>query len=134
MKYIVEMEYKHRSVDGLVLETDNLDEAFDALHDRWHHLTASERKDLDYLHLIESENPDEDAPNHYDGDIIIDCTLNYRPVERYADNWYGGEVDIDYVEECQARGIPMDDLLHLIKSWHEDGEPFEDIMNQLEVI
>lgn len=135
MKYIVIMELKHGVIDTNLLETNDLKEAFEKLYDTWHHLTTNERKNLEALMILESRNPDEDAPDHYDGNPVLDCTKAYRPTERYADSWYGGEGDVEYVEDCQKYGIPMDDLLHLIKSWNAD-EPgkLEEIISQLEEV
>ena len=119
MKYIVVVELKHGVIDTNLLETDDLKEAFEKLYDTWHYLTTNERKNLESLMILESWNPDEDAPDHYDGNPVLDCTRAYRPADRYADSWYGGEVDYEYVEECQDHGIPMDELLRLIKDYSE---------------
>lgn len=126
MKYIVELEFKHRVTDTNLMETNSLDEAIAKLFDEWRHLTTGERKNLETLRILESWNPDEDAPDHYDGNVVIDLAIRYRPKERYADAWFGGEVDVDYVEECMTHGFPVDDLIYLIKEWGSEA------INQLE--
>lgn len=127
MKYIVEMNYKHRDIDILLLDTDSLDEAVEKLTDEWNHLTYRERKDLDYLMIKESINPDVNADDHYDGLILIDMTEKYRVVSISVDDFYG-ESDADYIEECQCHGIPADDLVHMLREYGAD------ILNEIEEI
>lgn len=69
MKYIVSMEQKDGFGDMNVKEFDTREEAIDMAEYAWSHKTASEQK-RDKITVIESVNPDEDAENHFDGDIV----------------------------------------------------------------
>ena len=73
MKYIAQISYKHRIIDETILETDNKEEAIKAVKDMLHHLTDAEREDLAFLNVLESINPDTEAPDHFDGNIIFDA-------------------------------------------------------------
>lgn len=38
----------------------------------------------------------------------------------YQDEFYG-RCDVEYIEQCQERGIPQEDIDHLIREWGEDA-------------
>lgn len=52
----------------------------------------------------------------------------YRVKDGYADSWYGGEADTDYIEECQTNGIPQEDIDHMVREYGPE------ILDQLEEI
>lgn len=135
MKYIVECEFKNRMTDTTLLETDSLDEAVKKLISYYRHLTYRERKDLEYLLVLESHNPDKETDDHLDGLVVFDITPHgingrscYRPMNEYADYWFSGVVGADYVEECMRYGIPTDDLVECINDWGVEA------INELEEI
>ena len=67
MKYIV-MDGK--SGDIFTEEFDSREDAISYADRDFEHLTASDKKHRDFYYILESINPDEDAENHFDGDII----------------------------------------------------------------
>ena len=69
MKYIV-CDYKNG--DLFTSEFDNLDQAISSANKAWNSLTSVEQKNRTDFYLLESVNPDIDATDHFDGNIIID--------------------------------------------------------------
>lgn len=67
MKYIVIDETK---TDMYTAEFDNKDEALEEARIQFNRLTNSDLKNRIRFYVLESVNPDEDADNHYDGDIV----------------------------------------------------------------
>jgi hypothetical protein len=51
-------------------EYDTIEEAINAADSDWNHLTDHDKKTYDNAFILESANPDEEAPDHYDGDYI----------------------------------------------------------------
>ena len=51
-------------------EHETKEEAIQAAESEWNHLSDYDKKHCDYFYTLESENEDEDAPNHLDGDIV----------------------------------------------------------------
>ena len=45
-------------------------EAINAANYEWDHMCEADKKSIDYAYILKSVNPDEDAPDHFDGDII----------------------------------------------------------------
>ena len=67
MKYII-MDY----ADGDCF-TDEFEDKAEALREaegQWNQLTRYDQKRRTAFYVLESVNPDEDAPDHYDGDIV----------------------------------------------------------------
>lgn len=46
-----------------------------------------------------------------------DC---YRVKEEYIDRWYGNNTDIDYINNCQEYGVPVDDYNHMYSEFGTD--------------
>ena len=67
MKYII-MDY----VDGdcFTDEFENKEEALQEAEGQWEHLTRYDQKHRTEFYVLESVNTDEDAPDHYDGNIV----------------------------------------------------------------
>lgn len=67
MKYII-MDY----VDGdcFTDEFESKEEALQEAEGQWEHLTRYDQKHRTEFYVLESVNPDEEAPDHYDGDIV----------------------------------------------------------------
>lgn len=51
-------------------EYNTLEEATKAADYEWSHMCEADKKALDYAYILESVNPDTEAPNHYDGDPV----------------------------------------------------------------
>jgi len=67
MKYIVSDEPRnYTSGDIFNDEFDTLDQAISAADNQWSHLTFNEKK-ARTIYVLESINPDEEAPDHFDG-------------------------------------------------------------------
>jgi len=66
MKYVV---IDARDGDVWTSEHDNLEDAIADAKQRWYHLTADE-KDESNFYILESQNPDEEAEDHLDGDTV----------------------------------------------------------------
>lgn len=67
MKYIV-MDFKNG--DLFADEFEDKEEAVQEAERQWEQLTSYEQKHRTAFYVLESVNPDEDAPNHYDGNIV----------------------------------------------------------------
>lgn len=67
MKYIV-MDYSDG--DYFTEEFEDKEEAIREADGQWERLTRCEQKHRTAFYVLESINPDEDAPDHYDGDIV----------------------------------------------------------------
>ena len=68
MRYIVIDERK--SGDFFTEEFENKDEAIKTAEYDWNRRTNYDKKHTDRYYVLESVNPDEDADDHFDGDII----------------------------------------------------------------
>lgn len=51
-------------------EFEKREVAIDAGNKIWDAMCEQDKKNTGYFFLLESENPDEDANNHYDGEIV----------------------------------------------------------------
>lgn len=69
MKYIYIYGTKH---DEYTVESNNCDELIKQCKSEWNHLSSHD-KQRSYAYVLESINPDEDADNHFDGDIVFDA-------------------------------------------------------------
>ena len=58
-------------------EFNNKDEAIERTLYIWEHLTSSEKDKYGAAGVLESENPDVEAWNHYDGDIVFSIGAEY---------------------------------------------------------
>lgn len=67
MKYIV-MDY--RDGDLFTEEFSTAEEAIVAAEYGWNHLTDNEKSEREEFFILKSINPDDDAENHLDGDIV----------------------------------------------------------------
>lgn len=67
MKYII-MDYKDG--DCFTDEFENKEEALQEAEGQWEHLTRCDQKHRTAFYVLESINPDENAPDHYDGNIV----------------------------------------------------------------
>ena len=69
MKYIVIDE---KNGDMFASEHDNRQDAITAAKDEWSRLSDHDKKHRIAFYVLESVNPNEDALDHFDGDIILD--------------------------------------------------------------
>ena len=67
MKYII-MDYK--DCDCFTDEFENKEEALQEAGEQWEQLTEHDQQRRTAFYVLESINPDENAPDHYDGEII----------------------------------------------------------------
>ena len=67
MKYVVIDQTK---TDWFTEEHDNREDAIKACKDGFDLLTESDKRKREAYYVLESINPDEDADNHLDGDVI----------------------------------------------------------------
>ena len=52
-------------------EHNTLEEAKKAANYDWGHMCEADKKAFDYAYILESVNPDPDAPDHLDGNPVI---------------------------------------------------------------
>lgn len=69
MKYIFVREFNNG--DEYIKEFDSKEEAVKFGDQDWHHTTDSERRKCKYCYVLESDNPDEDDENHFDGNPVF---------------------------------------------------------------
>lgn len=69
MKYIVWEQRK--SGETFTEEFDDLEDAVNAAVADWRNMSKNEKNDVLDFYLLESENPDPDACNHFDGNDLI---------------------------------------------------------------
>lgn len=128
MKYIVfdELIKGNGGWDHVALETNDLDEALEEASLRWGRPSDKDRENR-CVYVLVSENPDEEAENHYDGDyaayysnelfdeyaqrhycdVIEDGTGVYTLIEQaYGDNYMSGTA---YYACAIRRGDPIID-------------------------
>lgn len=67
MKYIYTREIKN---DIFAEEFETAEEAIRYGNDEWDGLTQHDRDRTTAAYVLESANPDEDAPDHLDGNVI----------------------------------------------------------------
>ena len=69
MKYIVFDERKNGQV--FTEEFESKDEAIESAEYEWLRRTEYDKKNTTGFYVLESANPDEDADDHFDGDVTI---------------------------------------------------------------
>lgn len=69
MKYIYISGTEH---DQDVTESDNKEELIELAKRDWARMCADDKKRTFVHYVLESVNPDEDADNHFDGNILFD--------------------------------------------------------------
>lgn len=74
MKYIMMQEKKKGASDIFTTEFDDRQEAIKSAKNQWDYLTYREKKQ-NRVYVLESINPDEEAENHFDGNIIYECEV-----------------------------------------------------------
>ena len=67
MKYII---IDQTQIDFFTTEADTLDEAIKEAEIQFNRLTKADKGKRAGFYILKSINPDEDAENHFDGDII----------------------------------------------------------------
>ena len=67
MKYVL---IDQTDTDMYTREFDNIEDAIDAGDTDFARLTKHDLKRRSEFYLLESANPDEDAENHLDGDVV----------------------------------------------------------------
>lgn len=55
-----------------VYESDNLDELIERADSDWKHMCDEDRRNTVSHYVLESANPDEDAADHFDGEVMYD--------------------------------------------------------------
>ena len=63
-------------------EFSDLEAAINKADYCWNHLTNSEKKKRTAFYVLDSANPDEEAMDHLDGDIIKDYTNDMCELQR----------------------------------------------------
>lgn len=74
MKYIVWDQRKNG--ETFTEEFDDLEDAVDTAVADWRNKSKNEKNDVQDFYLLESENPDPDADNHFDGNDLITFAEN----------------------------------------------------------
>lgn len=69
MKYLF---IDRKNSDEFIDEFNSEKEAIEAAEMNWTHLTDNEKKSREAFYVLESVNPDEDADDHLEGNIIKD--------------------------------------------------------------
>lgn len=69
MKYIL-IDVKNG--DMFDKEFSTREEAIKQADIEWNHLSKADKEHTEAFYILESVNPDEDAENHYDGNIVKD--------------------------------------------------------------
>lgn len=67
MKYIIMDE---ANGDLFNKEFETAEEAIKEANAEWEHLSAYDKKNRSAFYVLESVNPDEEAENHFDGNIL----------------------------------------------------------------
>ena len=119
MKYLV----VYAKGDEFVEEFDNKEEAFECADYQWSYLTRSEKRNCDAFYVLESANPNEDAENHMDGDVLREYTLENEE-KRYIiidDRLMEGDT------EKYSERMTLDDVKYQL------GEEFEDCISDFEI-
>jgi len=75
MKYIVMDE---RDGDLFTSEFNTAEDAIRKADLEWTHLTEKEKRNRSAFYILASVNPDEDAMDHYDGDLVKDYKEEYH--------------------------------------------------------
>ena len=68
MRYIVMDEVKNGDI--FTEEHETLEAAIESAEYDWNHLSESDKKHRESFIVLKSANPDVDAENHLDGDIV----------------------------------------------------------------
>lgn len=68
MKYVVMDQIKNGDIFTEEFETEA--EAIEAAEAEWNHLSKYDKKHRESFFVLESANPDEEAGNHLDGDVV----------------------------------------------------------------
>lgn len=92
MKYIV---LDQRAHEGFTKEFDSKEAAIAECRNQWNCLTAADKKDVEFFGVIESVNPDEEAENHMDGDVVIDMGIWFAAQRDSEDDWGTGAYTIE---------------------------------------
>lgn len=69
MKYIIMYQ---TNGDLFNTEFNSREEALKKAEEDWKHLSAYDKKKASAFYVLESANEDEEAPNHFDGEVLRD--------------------------------------------------------------
>lgn len=86
MKYVIVDQTKH---DMFIEEFETREEAIKAATKEWNHMSAFDQKHREAYYVLESHNPDEEAEDHFDGDIIWDGFIWYAVLKDSDDDDWG---------------------------------------------
>lgn len=78
MKFVV---YEEKNGDAFTREFATAEEAIKAAQYDWDALSNHDKKSYDEFFVLETINPDEDAENHYDGNIVKDIKAISKMLE-----------------------------------------------------
>ena len=56
--------------DMFTEEFETAEKAVESASYEWEHLSESDKNRRSYFYVLESDNPDEDAEDHFDGNIV----------------------------------------------------------------
>lgn len=123
MKYIVRDIPKNGIGDEFDKEFDVLEEAIEEAKNQWDHLTYAEQKKRTVF-VMESVNPDPDADNHFDGNLVWTSEQKYAVNITYYSNGATSSIDSvtaptgytaeDYISDCQDN--TDDDWCEMLKT------------------
>lgn len=121
MKYII---VDKTNGDEFTKEFDNKEKAIKEAKIEWSYLSAHDREKTEAFYVLESVNPNEDAENHFDGNIVV----NFMPtkqefIEKFR---YKVENDSDNVWITDSETDRQANIdIYLVMHGEEEKEPFE---------
>ena len=127
MKYIVISKEERTTSDEFTREFDSKEEAIKAAEADWNHYTYGEKK-KNIVFVLESVNPDTEAEDHFDGDMIWTSKQAYEV--DFHDFRNGATSPIDTIVETSS--YTAEDYLYEIEhngsDWEEEAEHGEFIL------
>ena len=70
MKYIIIDERKGHPESFSSAETDDREHAIASAENQWYKYLTDRERAVRTIYVLESINPDEEAPDHFDGNVI----------------------------------------------------------------
>lgn len=112
MKFVI---VDQTATDMFNEEFETREEAINAATKEWNHMSAHDQKLREAYYVLESQNPDEDAEDHFDGDIIWGASIWYAVLkDEQDDDWGTGSFDraeaIKMMQEYEDGMIAVIDL------------------------
>lgn len=104
MKYIVITEKGNDIFDK---EFDNYQKAIDEAREDWKRMSKADQKNTKAFYVLESVNPDEEAEDHFDGDIVLNVKYEcwYAITNDNEDYGTGSFDKAEAVKMCQESNL-----------------------------